>query len=204
MSGPVTPAPVCALLWFSLDPEEFPLHPSLAFDPAFDPYGGGAPEVRWLYFKAAGGEEAIRVVGAPEANPVVSRLGPDGAMYYLTFSATPAPTPGLWDTSVSVLRALAVEYGVAVPPPAEYASYQIVSALPVKGCSLFWDGGDLTAAVMHAGVYQSPDDVVAVVGPGGVTFNPLTYGPTSGVVPDFSSVVFTDQGVVVAAGGNPE
>lgn len=207
-TGPVGPAPVYALVGFSPQETYMPVHPSVQYDPTFDPYAlVGSLAVSWLYFKEADGTEVLRLVALPEDEPALIKLGPDGSLYFLFFDSTPSGAPGMFDTLCSVRRATPVEYGVPPPPPAEFASYQVYSMHPPRGYSMFWTDEDkFTAAVLHQGYYVSDEDRVIVVSAEGTTINPMSYaagGGSSGVRAGFGCTVFTDHGVFVADGGRP-
>ena len=207
-TGPAGPAPVYALVGFSPLETDMPVHPSVQYDPTFDPYAlVGSLTVNWLYFKEADGTEVLRLVAMPEGDPALMKLGPDGSLYFLFFESTPSVVPDRFDTRCSVCRATPVEYGVTPPPPTEFASYQVYATHPPRGYGMFWSDEDegFTAAVLHKGTYITSEDRVIVVDMEGSVANMMAYGGggTSGVEAGFGTFVFTDQGVFVADGGNP-
>src|SRR5690606_39220528 len=176
---------------------DMPVHPSVQYDPTFDPYAlVGSLTVNWLYFKEADGTEVLRLVAMPEGDPALMKLGPDGSLYFLFFDSTPSGVPDMFDTRCSVCRATPVEYGVTPPPPAEFASYQVYSMRPPSGYSMFWTDEDkFTAAVMHRGFYVSNEDRVIVVSAEGTTINPIFYAGegSGGVYAGFGCTAFTDH-----------
>lgn len=202
--GPTTAVAMAATVQWSAAEVDFPSHPAVAFNPAYDPYAGLPPghTVYWLYYKEPNGTEAFRLFAIPSAQYLTLRLGPDGAMYALYCASTPSGP--LFDNVGELYRAPLAMHGEALLQPALLASYEANGIQPPAGGSVFWGAdGAVVAAVLHMGPYSTEEDRLVVMGEGSAaTLNTISSGE-SGVSVYGGVTVKTNAGTFVAGGGLP-
>jgi len=190
--GPVTPTSRHALVPYAVGRwgPFMPNHPSVTYDPEFNP-----PDVddtfQWLYHKAADGEERLRLVRGPsyEDQPQAhTKMGPDGGLYWVTL--TPE-YPGGGVGVVRLHRAQPVPYGQNPEPPTVHLEFTVDDAGWVRFFDVFWDENDAPTLV------AAQADQVHVRTPEGYVVYENTVAHAG------LGVVHTSNGFFLCNGGNP-
>lgn len=192
--GPQTDTPLYATAPFYPEQAGMCAHPSLTYDPAFQP----TVDLRWLYVKSADGAESVGLIQAPD------RLTPDEDVY-LWLSPTGVPhfarlqlfaNEGEFGRAEATLFALEPSpYGVvpAAPVAVIQFSYSPSTNITPATLSVYWDDrGEpvMTVAYISDQGSSAGKDIIAVATPGLTQFNGLTRGQFfSG-----GSLAFTDSG----------
>ena len=172
--GPTSAAGLFAVMTFYPDPGLMCSHPSLTYNPAYNPAGAA-----WFYYKAADGEETIQIITAPDQNPDSGHshvwLSPNGVPHFLRI----IERPDQGDYGMVEVELLALEpvpYGTQPPAATTVLSYSYVHSdvSTLGSVSVHWDAdGTPVAAVAFLDSNNGGADMLLVATPGTLVANPI-------------------------------
>ncbi|OLU22900.1 hypothetical protein BVH03_21855 [Pseudomonas sp. PA15(2017)] len=157
-TGPATEFGLITVLTFFSDQASMPRHPSITYDPMFDP----SVDLSWLYHKEPDGTETLNLIRTPNPPGTVT-LGPDKMAYYIVADQEEDSVEG-YNIEVRLMRAEPAPYGVVPAPAAVFRSYQIQKVPPLSSANIVWNNdGELVFVTTHQEYYSSDADRLVVV-----------------------------------------